>query len=270
MGEIAKMSFLSRFKPANVTNDVEVVRGREAMDILDRVLFPVYCPRDMYDVVQPPEKIYYKVVHKRGDGYAVLMIYYWPDQVFPPHKYDYEPVVVILDKNKEVKEIYTDGFHYFVHRIKPPRIAKYRPYILIDEPWRSMDVRYAPPGKDLVMLYPVDEVKHEPAPTQLQYLSNKVVEQLRSRRVNPLAVNQKIIDNPFTVEKAKHWETYHDPSLEDLLHDFAKNYGVRSIHDLLGRLQAVIRTLVDRFKATLAYISEEILGEKREEQLVNA
>jgi len=230
--------------------DVKIVHGEEARAVLREALLPVYTPRYLYDMVKPPSTIYYRVYRRNGE-YGVFLLYEWPDQYIPPHKYDYEPIIIIMDKNLNIKEVYTDGFHYYIHKEKPPPLASTRPHIVVNAPWRSMEVKWSEPRDTDVMIYPADEVKGTVAPTKIQYLSDKVLQRLRSRSENPLAVNEKLIRNPFSVRYAKHWETFHEPTPEDLARDFAKNYGISRVDLIIMRIKLFIESLADKVKAFL-------------------
>ena len=227
---------------------LRVVHGDEARLVLREALLPVYTPRYLYDMVRPPSRIYYRI-YKKGDEYAVFLLYEWPDQYIPPHKYDYEPIIMILDKNLNIKEVYTDGFHYYIHKETPPPLANTRPHIVINAPWRSMEVKWSEPRDNEVMTFPADEVKGNLAPTKIQYLSDRIIQELRSRKENPLAVHERLIRNPFSVRYAKHWATFHEPTPEDLLRDFAKNYGISKIDLFFARIRLFIKSLIDKVRA---------------------
>jgi len=252
---------------------IRLVKGEEAKAALSHALLPLYTTRSLYGLVRPPERIYYRVYKDLDTGdYAVFLLYEWPDQVIPPHRYDYEPVVVILDKDMEIKRIYTDGFHYYVKKYTPPPFVQTKPHLYIDAPWRSMAVRFSEPGKNAVMLWPVDEVKGDFPQTRLVYLSDRIIEELRSRSENPLAVHPKIIRNPFSVEEAKHWATFREPTPGDLAKDFAKNYGLTKLDEVWYRIREAIRALLDRARAFLAgltYAVKEKIAEKAVEEEVH-
>ena len=230
--------------------NIRIVHGDEERAVLREALLPVYTPNYLYDMVRPPSTIYYRV-YKRGDEYAVFLLYEWPDQYIPPHRYDYEPIIMILDKNLNIKEVYTDGFHYYIHKEKAPPLVKVKPHILVKAPWRSMEVKWSEPRDNEVMIFPADEVKGRFAPTKVRYLSDRVIEELRSREENPLSVNERLIRNPFSVRYAKHWETFTEPEPDDLLRDFAKNYGLNRLEVVLARIRLFIRSLLDRTRAFL-------------------
>jgi len=70
--------------------------------------------------VKPPERVYYRVYRDLDTKeYAVFLLYEWPDQAIPPHGYDYEPVIVILDKDMEIKKVYTDCFPLLREEVHP-------------------------------------------------------------------------------------------------------------------------------------------------------
>jgi len=249
---------------------IRLVRGEEAKAVLSHALLPLYTSRSLYDLVKPPERIYYRVYKDLDTGdYAVFLLYEWPHQAVPPHRYDYEPVIVILDKDMEIRRVYTDGFHYYVKKYTPPPLAQTKPHIYVNTPWRSMEVRFSEPRKTDVMLWPVDEVKGDFPQTRLVYLSDRIIEELRSRSENPLSIHPKLVKNPFSVEGAKHWSTYSEPTPGDLAKDLAKNYGLTRLGELWLRIRDAIRTLADRAKAFLsglAYAVRDKIVEKLEEQ----
>jgi len=250
---------------------IRLVKGEEAKAVLSHALLPLYTSRTLYGLVRPPERIYYRVYKDLDTGdYAVFLLYEWPDQAIPPHRYDYEPVIVMLDKNMEIKKIYTDGFHYYVKKNTPPLFVQTKPHIYIDAPWRSMTVRFSEPNKTDVMLWPVDEVKGEFPQTKVVYLSDRIIEELRSRSENPLAVHPKIIKNPFSIEEAKHWSTYREPTPEDLAKDFAKNYGLTKLGELGFRVREAFRALVDRvrvFLSGLVHVVREKIADRVEKEV---
>lgn len=240
-----------RSESVPVAKRLQLVYGDEARRVLSRALLPVYTPRAMYSAVRPPSKIYYRV-YRSGDEYAVFLLYEWPDQYIPPHRYDYEPVILIMDRHLNIKEVYTDGFHYYIHRQTPPPLVSARPHIFIPAPWRSMEVRWAPPRDSDVMIYPVDEVRGTVAQTEVRYLSDRVIQELRSRGENPLAVHDRLIKNPFSARYAKHWATFDEPKPEDLARDFVKNYGLSKPEVMLMRVKLFVKTLVDKARALIA------------------
>jgi len=205
-------------------------------------LVELYATRAAYPVVGDPSEVYCKT-YRVGDGYAVLYIFEWPWQAFPPHLRDYEPVVVFTDRWMRPREVYVDGFHYYVASYRAPPGAS-KAYLVIDNPWRSMRVVWERPG--LVRLrWPREAV-----------LTPGVLHQLRSRRVNPLKISQRIIDDPEAVRGARHWEYVHEPSPAELVRDIAANYGIRldepSAPALLARLAA--GEVLERAKQLIAAI----------------
>lgn len=258
--EVSDERLYPNIKTRRVTEKPIIIHGLEAKKALSKALLPLYTPKQLYNDVQSPSKIYYRV-YKSRSGYAVFLLYEWPFQTLPPHKYDYEPVIVLMDKNMKITEIYTDGFHYYIKKNTPPVIQKHSPHIEITAPWRSMKVEWTEPSENNVMVYPVDELKGVMYPTSIRYLSENTLSELRSRDVNPLTVNDKLIRNPWTVRKAEHWETYNAPSIIDLIKDLAKNYGIRNYKTFLLKIEDVVETLKE--KAT-SFINK-IKGDKHEE-----
>jgi len=250
---------------------IRLVKGEEARAVLNHALLPLYTSRSLYSLVKSPERIYYRVYKDLDTGdYAVFLLYEWPSQTVPPHKYDYEPVIVVLDKDMEIKRIYTDGFHYYVKKYTAPPLVQTKPYIYVDAPWRSMVVRFSEPRKTDVMLWPVDEVKGDFPQTRVVYLSDRIIDELRSRSENPLSVHPKLIKNPFSVEEAKHWATFREPTPEDLAKDFAKNYGLTRLSELGFRVREAFRALVDRvraFAAGLVHVVRERIADRVEEEV---
>lgn len=236
--------------------DVRVVYGDWARVVLREALLPIFVPRRLYDVVQPPEVVYYRV-YKRGDEYWVFLIYEWSHQVLPPHKHDYQPVIVVLDSKLNVKEVYTDGFHYYVDKYKSPGPDAGRPHIRITAPWRSMEVYWGDPPSNYVMVYPVDEVQRA-VRTRLRYLSDHVVHELRSRRVNPLSVHPRLIKAPWEIRNAKHWSTIRSPTPAEVAADLAKNYGVKEPRDLLRAAKIYLVALAEAIRAGLRLIARKI------------
>ena len=237
--------------------DVHLVHGAEARTVLQSALLPVFTPRKLYNDVKPPDTIYYRIYRQNGE-YAVFLLYEWPYQTLPPHKYDYEPVIVLMDKNMNIREVYTDGFHYYIQKYTAPPLSKYNPHIEITAPWRSMVVKWSEPSDNDVMIYPADEEKGTIGETKVKYLSDKVLSELRNRDVNPLAVNDKLIKNPWSVKQAKHWETFSKPTPDELLKDLAKNYGIKKYEVILTRLKLVVSSMIDKIKAFLQGTKEEL------------
>lgn len=228
------------------------VTGQEARRVLRELMPPLYVPAHLYEMVGPPSRVYYRV-HRRGDEYAVLLVYEWPDQMVPPHRYDYEPVVIIgrlRGGRLRVAEIYTDGFHYFVERHRPLS-SNSRPLLVVDAPWRSMDVLWVDDDTKprFIQIYPVDERGRVPLP-EPEPLTAARLGELRRRRENPLSISPTIIEDPFSVRGAAHWQTYGPPSLDDIVRDLAKNYGLRvglgPVRRLLRDMIAVLAERVGR------------------------
>ena len=232
-----------------VRRTVIPVYGREAKLVLERAILPLYTTRYLYDIVKAPSTVYYRVYRNRAGEYAVLLVYEWPYQYIPPHMNDYEPVVVILDRNMKVKEVYVDGFHYYVDKAKRPLLPGVKPRLVVKTPWRSMTVKWGPPGGDEVMIYPIDEVARMFPNTRVRYLSEQVLRELKSRE-NPITLSDRIIYNPFSVRYARHWATYHEPGLDDHLRDMAKNYGttVSRLTQLLSRVKLLAARLLSQFR----------------------
>lgn len=231
--------------------------GEEAKLVLREALLSIYIPKNMYDVVKPPTNAYYRV-YKRGDEYAVFLLFEWGEQIIPPHKHDYEPVIVFLDRDLNVKEVYVDGFHYYVQRYRAPPLADTKPHIRIQTPWRAMEVSWSEPPKDFIMVYPVDETRGTWSATRLRYLSDKVINELRSREVNPLSVHPRLIKNPWVVREARHWSTIREPTTSDLLNDFAKNYRVSRVDLFLEKARLFIRSLVESAKLILSGLARRL------------
>lgn len=207
---------------------VELVQGFEARKIAHKLLPQLYVREELWDYVVPGGMgVYYKVWRdeKTGD-YAVLYLYTWDKQIIPPHRYDYEPVIVIADKNLKVKEVYTDGFHYYIRRFKPMLGRATRTYLVIDNSWRSMRAYFARRA------LPHDVVEVSTGELGgLSPLTNYKLREMKSREVNPLSINEEILENPFTVRRAEHWSTLHAPEPTDLWLDLAKNVGLRAVVD---------------------------------------
>jgi len=133
-----------------------------------------------------------------------------------------------------------------------------------------MVVEFSEPKKTDVMLWPVNEVKGDFPQTRIVYLSDRIIEELRSRSENPLSIHPKLIKNPFSVEDAKHWSTYREPTPEDLAKDFAKNYGLTKLGELGFRVREALRALADRVRAFLAgivHIVREKIADRVEEEV---
>lgn len=243
-----------------------ILYGDEARLVLREALLPIYVPKSMYDVIKPPKNVYYRV-YRKGDEYAVFLLFEWDEQILPPHKYDYEPVVVFLDRNLNVREVYVDGFHYYVQRYRAPALVDVKPHIQVRTPWRAMEVSWSDPPRDFVMVYPVDEIMRNLSGTRVRYLSDRVINELRSRDVNPLAVNERLIKNPWTVRKAKHWSTIREPTTADLINDLAKNYGVSRLSRFLEKARLFIKSVVESVKLFLSTIRDAVFGERDEYEL---
>lgn len=252
---------------------IHLVYGDEARLVLREALLPLYTTKQLYDVVQPPENIYYRV-YKRGNEYAVFLLYEWAHQVMPPHRHDYEPVIVFLDKDLNIKEVYVDGFHYYIQKYKAPPLTDVKPHLRISTPWRAMEVSWSEPSKNYIMVYPVDEVKGTFSKSRIRYLSDKVVHELRSRNENPLSVHQRLIKNPWSVKEAKHWATFSEPTPNDLLNDFAKNYGIGKVDVFLEKAKLFIKSLAESVKVMLSSIGRKmrnrVLGERDEYEILES
>lgn len=209
---------------------VRIVRGAELARLLRRSRPVLYASRDSADFVGIPSHVYYRAYKLEGDGYAVFYLFEWPSQTIPPHKYDYEPVIVLTDSEGNPREVYTDMFHYFIGR---KRVNG--GYVLYTEtPWRSMEARTAvSPG--WVKVYEPGVVG-----PQLEYLSDRKLAELKGRDVNPLKVNDKLVRDPFSVVEAEHWETYHTPSLREFLQDLAANYRFLGVKRFTYELYALL------------------------------
>lgn len=193
----------------------------------------IYAPPGMEQVVGSPSNVYVSVKPVKG-GYAFIYVFEWPYQLFPPHKYDYEPVIVFTDTGFNVKEVYVDGYHYYVSRYVAPPGTR-RVYLVVDTPWRSMKVRWGEPD-GMVRVYPGNG-------TRVRLLTRHALASLYSRRENPFAVNPRIIRNPEIIRRAKHWEFIHSPSVSEIVEDFAKNYGIK-----MSRLDAALFIAAARLK----------------------
>ncbi len=213
-------------------------------EILGRAIIPIYTTKSMHRIVGPPDRVYYRV-YERGDEYAVLFLYEWGVQYIPPHKYDYEPVVVILDKHGlRIKEVYVDGYHYLVDRNDAPLGFGGKPFILIDNPWRAMEVKWGDPDRSLVMVYPLDERTGKLGPKPV-FLSKRILEDLTSRPENPLKLHPRILGDPFSVRYAKHWATFEEPDIQDYLDDITTNYGLKTV---TSSLLDAFRSLLERIR----------------------
>lgn len=244
-------SFISRQVSHSYTStsgfEIRRVYGDEARLVLREALLPIYTPKNTYDVVKPPEAIYYSV-YKKGSEYAAFLLYVWNEQVLPPHKYDYEPVIVFLDQNLNVKEVYTDGFHYYVQKFKAPPLTDVKPHIRINTPWRAMEVSWSEPPRNYIMIYPIDETQGDLPRTKIKYLSDHVISELKNREVNPLAVHGRLIKNPWSVKDAKHWATIREPTASDLLNDFSKNYRVSRVDLFIEKAKLFIKSMAETAK----------------------
>ena len=219
------------------------------------MLPPLYVSKAQYGLVHPPTNVYYRVYRNARTGeYGVFLLFEWPEQAIPPHKYDYEPVIIIADRNFNVREVYTDGYHYYIERYTAPPFYSGLPHLKITAPWRSMEFKWSNPGDNDVMIYPVDENEGKLGPRPI-YLSDRILAKLRSRETNPLSIHERFIRNPFSVREkgARHWSTFTEPRLDDLLRDIAKNYGIPTRLELLiARIKSFLRTLVDKATAMLS------------------
>ena len=253
-----------KIKPKNT---VRIVHGAEAREALNAALLPLYTPKFIYDDVGEPSNIYYRVYKMNGE-YAVFLLYEWPYQTVPPHKYDYEPVIVFLDKNMNIKEVYVDGFHYYIQKYRAPPFSNKTPHIRITAPCRSMEVRWSGPKSSDVMVYPLNEAEGRSSKTKIQYLSDKKLSELEKRDVNPLTIHEKLVRNPWSVRQAKHWATYDNPTVDDLLKDIAKNYGLKKYEYLLYKAKLVLASILDKIVAFFqSIIGSEPINTKHEERL---
>ena len=166
--------------------------------------------------------VYYKI-QKGRDGYAILYLFEWDQQFFPPHKWDYEPVIVFTDNKGNPREVYVDDLHYFVGRYI---LNSNNWWIDVNRPWRSMTVREGSVPKNYLPIFPRSK---EGNLIRIKPLTRGKLEELKSRSENPLSINERILENLFSVRDATHWSTFHAPTLEDLARDFAKNYGLSRI-----------------------------------------
>ena len=227
--------------------EAETVHGDEARRVLRAAMLPMYTRRDIHGLVGVPEELFYKV-YRKGDEYAVLFVYKWPLQYIPPHMFDFEPVIVILDGNLKVKEVYADATHYYVHGSRAPEGYAGKPYLLVDTPWRSMKVVWGKPEGDLVMIHPYDEASERKAQTRMRYLSEHLVRELRSLPENPFSVHEKILRNPFAVRRAKHWTYLREPSPLQVLWDLARTYGAGNPFLLVGNFKPLADLLVEKIR----------------------
>ena len=217
-----------KYKPVTVKHyqpkgEVRIVHGEEAKQVIEKTLPKLFSSPLMSDAVGTPRNVYYRV-YKSDEGYGVFYLFEWDEQVFPPHKYDYEPVIVLTDKYGNPREVYVDGYHYFIKKYKLPRGATDY-HLYSDTPWRGMKVRWTTPDKDEVELYPINEKTGQIGPTP-KYLSDKTIARLRHRRENPLKINERLIRDPWSVRQAEHWMTYRAPTPEEFMYDIAENYGL--------------------------------------------
>ncbi len=219
----------------------------ETQLLIDKTLPSLYSDKSVYADVETPKRVYYRA-YKSDTGYAVLYIFTWDNQVFPPHKYDYEPVIVITDKNMNPKYVYVDREHYFVKGYKIPYGETYRLYT--DNTWRSMTVKLGTPSDDEVELYPINEKEGILGPAPV-YLTGRILAKLENREENPLKINEKIIKNPWSVSVAKHWTTFHEPSVTDIIDDLEKNYGINkkwSTEKIMIQLKQVLHKIIRKLE----------------------
>ena len=203
--------------------EIRIVHGEEARRVIGRTFPKLFSSPHVAGVVGTPRNVYYRV-YKSGEGYAVFYLFEWDEQVFPPHKYDFEPVIVLTDRYGNPREVYVDGYHYFVKRYILPRgVRDFRLYT--DVPWRAMSVRWGPIGRDEVELYPINEKEGRLGPP-LRYLSDRVLEELRRRDENPLKIHPRLIRNPWSIREAEHWNTIRAPTPDEFLYEIAENYGL--------------------------------------------
>ena len=224
------------------------MEGPAAVAVLARAAPVLYARRDVYDLVGPPFAVYYRVYRDRRGWYGVFLLYEWPYQVVPPHRWDYEPVVVILDDRLMVRAVYVDAYHYYVTGYKSPPGGARRVHLLIDAPWRSMRARWTRPGPGYVWL---------PTPSPV-YLSDRLLHELRARG---MAVHERLVRDPFSVADAVHWSTFTEPTVDDVLRDLEKNYGA-AVRVLLRRAREMARALAERVRATLAFLLGSAAGER--------
>lgn len=215
--------------------------------LISKTLPPLYASNHVYKDVGTPSNVFYRA-YKSESGYAVLYIFSWKKQVFPPHKYDYEPVIVLTDKNMNPRAIYVDREHYFIKGYKIPFGKTY--YLYTDNPWRSMVVEFGTPSNDKVEVYPVNEKEGVLGPNPT-YLSNQILWKLRHRKENPLKINSKFIKNPWIVTTAKHWTTIREPTPQDIIEDLEKNYGINttwSTEKIILELKQILHKIISKLE----------------------
>jgi len=263
-----KLPAVKLYKPEG---NVRLVRGDEAKEVIAKTLSSLYSSSVMSEIVNTPRNVYYRV-YKSGEGYGVFYLFEWGYQAFPPHKYDYEPVIVLTDKDGNPKEVYVDGYHYFISKYSIPRGTQSF-YLYSDTPWRSMKVKFGAPSNNEVELYPENEKLERIGPTP-KYLSDKIIAKLKSRTENPLKVNDKLIKDPWSVREAKHWTTYNSPTPEDFMYDIAENYGLAkyikgpmSLNAMLTLMKAkiTIENLVSKVESMLTSVINNSVKEKEKQ-----
>jgi hypothetical protein len=208
--------------------------GEKARRIATELMPRLYVPKPILDLVGNPELVYFKVVEDIDRGeYAVMYLFTWNKQALPPHPYDYEPVVAIVDRNLNVKEVYTDATHYYVLRQKAPKDTGYKKIdVIVDTPWRSMHVEWSGVGDDSYYV----RLK----PRYMAELTDNVVKMLKSNKSNPLKIHEAILENPFTVRGASHWQYYKPPHIKALLEEIYYLY----IRPLLRRVYTAVKSVL--------------------------
>ena len=79
--------------------------------------------------------VYYRIFRK-GNRYAILLVFHFLHQDFPPHKWDYEPVIIFLRKEPNgwrVQKVVFDEIHY------KAGVAYEDPSLVMVGPWRSFN-----------------------------------------------------------------------------------------------------------------------------------
>jgi len=108
-------------------------------------------------------------------GKVDVYVFYFAFQAFPPHLWDYEPVIV-YESNSEVTCLY-DAFHYFIG-------CSRKPELVISYPWRSF---YEGSTDDKFDFKSIPQ----------QDLTDNLVSFWRSRRQNPFSLDEIFLEDPW-------------------------------------------------------------------------
>ena len=123
------------------------------------------------------EAIYRRVVE--GDrGRAEVYVLYFAVQLIPFHVWDYEPVLVYLDRQKRTVGCIYDALHYNIGWARGPELV-------LAWPWRCLHEGVTERKIDLRTLGPVRE------------LTDEVIELWRSREHNPLSIDDLFFEDPW-------------------------------------------------------------------------